>query len=77
MLKQSWKHYIEAIESIEKDGKVLTCQNGRMFINPLVNEKNKCWEQIVKVSEMFGLVPTMRTKDTEEDPIEALVNDQG
>lgn len=74
LLKDSWKNYIDAGNAIEKDGKVLKCQNGRFFINPLVNEKNECWKQILKLSALFGLLPSARANANITDPLESLLN---
>lgn len=76
LLKDSWKNYVDAENAIKQDGKILKCQNGRFFINPLVNEKNECWKQILKLSNLFGLTPSPRTAVNSVDPLESLLNGQ-
>ena len=67
MYCQSYGDYLAACRSIKKDGPTIATPNGNVIQNPAVWDRNKAWDQMLKMGKEFGLTPSSRSGVVTDD----------
>jgi P27 family predicted phage terminase small subunit len=57
----SYAEYVELTGLIEKQGRISVSEKGAPYQNPLVGQKNKAVEKMIKIGARFGMSPSDRT----------------
>jgi len=58
----AWSDFVEAVKTLQEQGKYYETQQGYVYPNPAVGERNKAAERMHRYAQQFGLTPSHRQK---------------